>query len=84
MLELLNCSDEALLARWSPWYLADRDPRWIRRNALVVLGNTGDANDREVRATIGDYVTHDDPILREHAQWAANRLGLGQMHRVPS
>lgn len=84
VLELLNCSDEALLARWSPWYLADRDPRWIRRNALVVLGNTGDANDREVRATIGDYVTHDDPILREHAQWAANRLGLGQMHRVPS
>ena len=36
---LLGASDDELLAAYGRWYLADRDPRWIRRNALVVLGN---------------------------------------------
>ena len=33
-------------AAWGRWYLADRDPRWLRRNALVVLGNIGDRRRR--------------------------------------
>lgn len=78
---LLRCTDEELLARWSPWYLAERDPRWIRRNALVVLGNIGDANDGQVQSVIGEYCVHDDPVLREHAQWAAARLGRREASR---
>ena len=61
-------------------YLADRDPRWIRRNALVVLGNVGDAASSEVRNVLRDYLVHDDPILREHAEWAAERLGVHRVH----
>ena len=80
MLELLRCSDAELLAQWSPWYLADRDPRWIRRNALVVLGNIGDAASSEVKSVLVEYLVHDDPILREHAEWAAHRLGVHRVH----
>jgi epoxyqueuosine reductase len=81
VLELLNCSDAELLARWSPWYLADRDPRWIRRNALVVLGNIGDPKNLDVQTVLSGYLADDDPVLREHAEWAAGHLGLS---RVPS
>lgn len=80
VLELLTRSDAELLASWSPWYLSDRDPRWIRRNALVVLGNIGDPTDTDVQNVLSDYLANDDPILREHAQWASQRLGLHQVH----
>ena len=76
VIALLRSTNEELLAQWSPWYLADRDPRWIRRKALVVLGNIGEAADREVQDVVRDYLVHADPLLREHAEWAAHRLGL--------
>ncbi len=46
VLDLLETSDDDVLDRYGRWYIAGRDPRWLRRNALVVLGNTGDARDR--------------------------------------
>lgn len=76
VIKLLRASDAELLAQWSPWYLADRDPRWIRRNALIVLGNIGDAADSDVQDVVREYVLHEDPLLRDHAEWAAHRLGL--------
>ena len=76
VIALLRSTDEELLAQWSPWYLADRDPRWIRRNALVVLGNIGDATDLAVQDVVREYVVHPDSLLREHAEWCARRLGL--------
>ena len=81
VIALLRSTDEELLAQWSPWYLADRDPRWIRRNALVVLGNIGDAADVAVQDVVREYVAHPDSLLREHAEWCARRLGL---HAVSS
>ncbi|MEI7546701.1 MAG: tRNA epoxyqueuosine(34) reductase QueG, partial [Actinomycetota bacterium] len=42
IMELLTVADDDLLVSWGRRYLAERDPRWIRRNALVVLGNVGD------------------------------------------
>jgi epoxyqueuosine reductase len=76
VLSLLTLDDADVLAEWGRWYLADRDVRWIRRNALVVLGNTGDPADAEVRRVLADYRAHADPVLREHATWATERLGL--------
>jgi epoxyqueuosine reductase len=76
VLDLLRGTDAELLAQWSPWYLAERDPRWIRRNALIVLGNVGDAADHDVQDVVRAYLGHDDPLLREHAEWAARQLGL--------
>jgi epoxyqueuosine reductase len=76
VLELLTADDETVIAAWGRWYLADRDPRWVRRNALVVLGNIGDPADADVAKVLADYREHPDPVLRAHAMWATERLGL--------
>jgi epoxyqueuosine reductase len=75
LLELLAADDEALLAQYGRWYLAGRDPRWLRRNALLALGNVADARDSRVLATLDRHLRHADPMLRSHAVWAARRLG---------
>jgi epoxyqueuosine reductase len=78
-LGLLEADDETILLRWGRWYLTDREPRWHRRNALVVVGNAGLGVDRGAAARIdralARYLAHDDPILRAHAVWAARMLG---------
>lgn len=76
VLDLLAASDDELIERHGRWYLADRDPTWWRRNALIVLGNTADPADERVRSTLRDYAAHPSPVLREHAIWAATTLGL--------
>ncbi|HEY7627142.1 MAG TPA: tRNA epoxyqueuosine(34) reductase QueG [Ilumatobacteraceae bacterium] len=79
LVELLGVSDAELMNRWGRWYIADRDPRWVRRNALVALGNVGDARDEDVRRVLRAYVAADDAVLRVHAVWAARRLGLDHL-----
>ncbi len=79
ILSLLTADDIEVIEQWGRWYVADRDPRWIRRNALVVLGNIGDADDEGTRSVVRDYLAHTDPLLRVHAVWAARQLGL---HRL--
>lgn len=76
VLDLLDAADATLLDRHGRWYIPGRDPRWVRRNALVVLGNVGDGDDDRTRNTIERYRSHADPILREHAVWAAEQLGI--------
>ena len=76
VLDLLDADDDTLLERHGRWYIAGRDPRWLRRNALVVLGNTADPGDARVGATLARYRHHDDEVLAEHARWASARLGL--------
>jgi hypothetical protein len=76
VLALLDADDQTLLDRHGRWYIAGREPRWLRRNALVVLGNTADAGDQRVQEVLARYRHHDDPILAEHATWASRQLGL--------
>ncbi len=73
-LALLDAADDEIERRYGRWYIAGREMRWLRRNALVVAGNVGDPADRRVRATIERYRCDDDPILAEHAAWAGGRL----------
>jgi len=75
VLDLLDQTDEGLLDRHGRWYIAGREPRWLRRNALVVLGNTGDGCDERTRSTLARYRQHDDAMLAEHARWASEQLG---------
>jgi epoxyqueuosine reductase len=72
---LLLATDSELLARYGHWYIARRDPRYLRRNALVVLGNTGNGNSLVVEGVLRRYLAHPDELLRAHALWAAARLG---------
>lgn len=74
LLELLASDDETLLAHHGRWYIPARDPRYLRRNALVVLGNTATRADRDAVATIERYRTDPDPMLRAHAAWAGDRI----------
>ncbi len=76
VVELLGLSDAEILDRHGRWYLHDRQPRWVRRNALVVLGNVGSGADPAVADVLQRYLGDADPILRAHAVWAARALGL--------
>jgi epoxyqueuosine reductase len=53
-------------------YVPGNDPRWLRRNALVALGNGGGGG--EHRQTLARYAEGDDELLAEHARWALERL----------
>lgn len=74
LLEMLAASDDELVADYGRWYLADRDPRWWRRNALIVLGNAADPADPTVRDALHRYRCGIDPVLASHAAWAVDRL----------
>lgn len=82
ILDLLALDDENLLAVAPHWYVAQRDPRYLRRNALVVLGNTGDGRSSAVLAAVGAALEHPDPLVRAHAVWAAARLGRPELADV--
>jgi epoxyqueuosine reductase len=58
------------------WYIPGRELRYVRRNALVVLGNVGDPADPAVEAALRRALASPDPIIRAHAVWAAGRLRL--------
>ncbi|HEX4244058.1 MAG TPA: tRNA epoxyqueuosine(34) reductase QueG, partial [Acidimicrobiales bacterium] len=75
LLDLLASPDHELLARHGRWYIAQRDPRYLRRNALVALGNTGDGGDPAVEDALTRALAHPDAMIREHARWAAEQLG---------
>jgi epoxyqueuosine reductase len=77
LLEMLAASDEELLERHGRWYIAGRSARWLRRNALIALGNVGDGRDAAVADAIRGALLADDPMVRAPAVWAADRLGLG-------
>ena len=77
--KILLADDDSLLKEFGAWYIANRDPKWLRRNALVILGNIGDANDKLVVELLQKYCNHGDAILRSHAVWAAARLGLNHL-----
>ena len=76
---LLEMSDEDLLDSVDWWYVAQRNPDWVRRNALIVLGNVGELGSPRVREIAATYLEHPDPMLRAHAVWAAARLGLHEL-----
>ncbi|HEY4331947.1 MAG TPA: tRNA epoxyqueuosine(34) reductase QueG, partial [Ilumatobacteraceae bacterium] len=62
LLHLLGADDQDLLATYGRWYLADRNPVWLRRNALVALGNVGDAGDARVPAVLSHYLGSAEPV----------------------
>ena len=71
LVDWLEASDNELRARYDRLYVPRNDPRYLRRNALVALGNAGGP---EHAAAAEGYADHEDTLLREHAQWALARL----------
>ena len=79
LIALLDPDDAIVLARAERWYIPKRDLRFVRRNALVVLGNVGERSAPEVVEVLRRYLGHEDPLLRAHAVWAARRLGRADL-----
>src|SRR5207247_1074998 len=52
-------------------YVPRNEPRYLKRNALVALGNTGT---EEHLPLLERYADDDDELLREHATWAIERI----------
>jgi epoxyqueuosine reductase len=69
LVDWLEASDEELSERYDRLFVPRNDPRYLRRNALVALGNTG--GDAELARP---YAESEDELLREHAEWALSRL----------
>ncbi len=79
VLEMLEAGDEQLLAGLGRWYIPRRDPDYLRRNALLVLGNVADPTDGRVMAAVRCHLASPSPMLRAHAVWAALRLGFEEL-----
>jgi epoxyqueuosine reductase len=71
LVDWLEAEDADLRVRYDRLYFPRNDPRFLRRNALVAAGNTG--GERE-RGPVERYAESKDAMLREHAQWALDRL----------
>lgn len=78
-LAVLDASDDEVMDRFGRWYVAERDPRYLRRNALVALGNTGSGDDPATVRVLVDHLAHADALLRAHAVWAVARLGRADL-----
>ncbi len=74
VVEVLAADDDALLDRFGRWYIPKREPRYLRRNALVVLGNTASATNPDVRDALTRALGCGDALVAAHAVWAARRL----------
>lgn len=73
---MLLADDDELLERFGRWYVPGREARYLRRNALVALGNSGDPSHPAVIDALRSSLRHSDPIVRSHAVWAAGKLRL--------
>jgi epoxyqueuosine reductase len=73
LLEMLAMDDDSLLAAHRHFYVPDRRARYLRRNALVALGNSRAAG--SALNVLAGYVGHPDWLLRLHAAWALGRGG---------
>ena len=71
LVDWLEAEDADLRVRYERLFVPRNDSRFLRRNALVALGNNGRPEDRRLAER---YADSDDPLLREHAEWACARL----------
>jgi epoxyqueuosine reductase len=69
LVDWLEGDDAELAERYDRLFVPRNDPRYLRRNALVALGNAGGDP-----ALARRYADGDDPLLREHAAWALAAL----------
>jgi epoxyqueuosine reductase len=61
----------ALVAEYERLYVPRNDPRYLRRNALVALGNAGGLEDLPLAES---FLDEDDELLREQAAWTVTRI----------
>jgi epoxyqueuosine reductase len=71
LVEWLEADGRELVSAYGRLYVPRNDPRYLRRNALVALGNSGTGDHLPL---LERYAQDDDDLLREHATWAIERI----------
>ena len=74
LLEWLRSPPDELRERYDRLYFPRNDSRYLIRNALVAAGNSAD---KGLVDAVRPHAEGDDRLLREHAEWALDRLGDG-------
>lgn len=72
LVQWLEAPAEQLDEEWQRLFVPRRRMRYLRRNALIALGNSGTPADAALAAP---FLDHEDALLREHAAWALRKLG---------
>lgn len=73
---MLSANNEELITKCETWYFPERNPDYIRRTALVALGNSAVEKDLRTVNTLKRFLSSENVLLRSHAVWAVKRLGL--------
>ena len=71
LVEWLQAEDDALIERYERLFVPKNDARYLRRNALIALGNTGGPEHFGAAET---FLEDEDELIRESAAWAVARL----------
>jgi len=71
LVDWLESDGRGLVDEFERLYVPQNDPRWLRRNAIVALGNVGGAEHEPLLARVA---AEGDDVEREHAHWALERI----------
>jgi epoxyqueuosine reductase len=71
LVDWLARDGDGLARQYDRLYVPWNDARYLRRNAIVALGNTAG---RDQRALLEPFLESDDELLRDHAEWAVARI----------
>ena len=71
LVDWLRLDGDVLTREYDRLFVPKNDERYLRRNALVALGNVGGEEHRELATS---FVDDDDELVREHAEWALARM----------
>jgi epoxyqueuosine reductase len=74
LLQLASDTDGEIRARHGRFYLPERDPSTLRRNALIALGNVADPSSDAVIAVVDGARSHANLGVSDAAEWALARL----------
>src|SRR6266542_2869435 len=71
LVDWLTSDGETLTQEYDRLYVPRNAARYLRRNALVALGNTGGRDELQV---LEPFLADQDELLREQAEWAVARI----------
>jgi len=71
LVDWLHGDPSALVQEYDRLYVPRNDARYLRRNALLALGNTGGPEDLPLAES---FLDDEDELLREQAAWTVTRI----------
>jgi epoxyqueuosine reductase len=71
LVDWLEADDAELVGRYERLFVPKKDARYLRRNALVALGNSGGPEHLDAAER---FLDDPDPMLRESAEWSVDRI----------